>query len=243
MENNLERLQKVIANNSDISRRKAEELITKGKVIVNDQVVTELGTKVSNSDEIIVDGQVIYHHEKVYYLLNKPIKTVSSRSDDRGRTTVVDLIHESDKIYPVGRLDYYTTGLLVLTNDGELANGLMHPRHQVEKRYRVKFGGEFNEDKLKQLRYGVDIGGYTTKRAKVKLISFDKKNKVGRLELIISEGKNQQVRKMIEAIGCRVVTLKRTGYAIFDLDQEALAPGAYRVIKPKEVKLLYSLIK
>lgn len=241
--NNLERIQKVIAHNSEYSRRKAEELISQGKVSVNGKIVTELGTKVSGEDEILVDGNVIYQQEKEYYLLNKPIRVVSTCSDEKERTTVIDLIPSSVRLYPVGRLDYYTSGLIILTNDGELANGLMHPKKEVKKTYRVSFTGEFYPDKLKKLRYGVDIGGYITTKADVKLLSYDQKIKSGRLLITIHEGKNQQIRKMIEAVGCRVKTLKRVGYAFFELNQEALSAGEYRALKPKEVKQLYHLIK
>lgn len=243
MENKTERLQKVIAHNSEYSRRKAEELISQGKVSVNGKVVTKLGTKVGNDDEILVDGNVIYKQEKEYYLLNKPVKVVTTCSDEFDRISVIDLVPSNVRLYPVGRLDYYTSGLIILTNDGELANGLMHPRHEVDKTYRVQFSGEFNPDKLKQLRYGVNIDNYKTAHAKVKLLSYDQKLKVGRLLITIHEGKNHQVRKMIEAIGCQVKTLKRVGYAFFDLEEEKIAVGEYRSLKPKEIKQLYHLIK
>lgn len=242
MNNQEERLQKVIAQNSEYSRRKAEELITKGRVSVNGKIVTTLGTKVTPQDEVLVDGNTLVKQEKVYYLLNKPTRCVTTCSDERGRTTVVDLVDNYENVFPVGRLDYYTTGLLLLTNDGELANGLMHPSNNITKTYLVKFKGEFNQDKLKQLRRGVDIGGYVTKKAYVKLLGYDHKLQEGRLEIEIHEGKNRQIRKMLEAVGCRVTNLKRIRYASFDLKDEQMGSGEYRSLKPKEVKQLYHLI-
>lgn len=242
MENKI-RLQKIIAQNSAFSRRKAEELIKEGKVSVNGKIVTTLGTKASYQDEILIDGNSLINHEKVYYLLNKPTKTITSCHDTHGRTTVIDLVEKYENVFPVGRLDYYTTGLLLLTNDGELANGLMHPRNEIRKTYRVSFIGEFNKDKLKMLRKGVVIDNYKTKEAYVKLIKYDDKLKKGQLIIELHEGKNRQVRKMLEAVGCRVTNLKRIQYAFFDLKDEQLAPGEYRDLKPKEVKQLYNLIK
>ena len=236
------RLQKVIAENSNYSRRKAETLITQKKVIVNGKVITELGTKVNPNDEIIVDGEVLYTHEKVYYLLNKPIKCISTRSDEKDRLTVVDLIEEKEKIYPVGRLDYYTSGILLLTNDGVLANGLMHPRYRIPKTYRVKFEGNFDKESLYQLINGVDIGGYKTKKAIVKVLEYNKFKKQGKIEITIFEGKNAQVRRMFQAINTKVLTLKRIKYAFLELDHERLAPGEYRQLKPKEIAKLYNLI-
>lgn len=236
------RLQKVIAENSNYSRRKAEELISQGKVFVNGKKIIQLGTKVNPEDEIIVNGEVLYTHEKVYYLLNKPIKCISTRSDEKNRLTVIDLIDEQEKIYPIGRLDYYTSGLLLLTNDGVLANGLMHPRFRIPKTYRVKFQGEFNKENLYQLINGVDIGGYKTKKAIVKLIDYNKFKKEGKIEITIFEGKNAQVRRMFQAINTKVLTLKRIKYAFLDLEQERLSPGEYRQLKPKEIAKLYNLI-
>lgn len=236
------RLQKYIAENSTLSRRKAEEYIKQGKVKVNEKVVTELGTKVTYSDHVEVEGIAIYKYEKVYYLLNKPIGVISSRSDDKGRLTVVDLVHENIKVFPVGRLDYNTSGLIILTNDGELANGLMHPKFQIEKTYIAKVKGHLTVDDIKTLRKGVLIDGYMTSYSQIKQTKYDRLKEVGTYQIKIHEGRNLQVRKMFESVGGKVLTLKRVQYAIFDQSVEQMSLGEYRLLKPKEVKTLYNLI-
>lgn len=236
------RLQKYIAENSELSRRKAEEYIQNKKVKVNGEVVTQLGTKVTYADIVEVEGIAIYKYEKVYYLLNKPIGVISSRSDDKGRLTVVDLVHENIKVFPVGRLDYNTSGLILLTNDGELANGLMHPKYQIEKTYIAKVKGHLSIDDIKTMRKGVMIDGYMTSYAQIKQTKYDRLKEVGTYQITIHEGRNQQVRKMFESVGGKVLTLKRVKYAIFDQAQEQMSLGEYRLLKPKEVKQLYHLI-
>ena len=171
----MERLQKVIANSGYTSRRKAEELITKGLVKVNGITVYELGVKVNPSDLIEVDGYIIKNENKVYYLLNKPRGIITSTSDDKGRKTVVDLINTKKRIYPVGRLDYDTTGALILTNDGEFANMIMHPSKKIDKVYVAKVKGIVSYQDIKKLSNGVYIDGVKTSKAKVKLKSYDKK--------------------------------------------------------------------
>jgi 23S rRNA pseudouridine2605 synthase len=235
------RLQKVIAENSDYSRRKAEELIEKGLVTVNGEVVTQMGIQVDQSDEIIVDDSVLYVHEKVYYLVNKPYGVISSRKDNFDRPVVTDLVHERTKIYPVGRLDYNTSGLLILTNDGELANGLMHPKYKIPKTYVAKVKGNYTKADLDKLARGVVIDGQKTLPAKVHSINYNPKKKTGTVEITIFEGRNLQVRKMFQAIGAQVQKLKRTKYAFFDLKIEQLGEGHYRELKPKEVRQLYNL--
>ena len=173
----MERLQKVIANAGYVSRRKAEELILKGKVTVNGKIVRELGTKVTPGDVVEVDGTVISQKDvkKEYYLLNKPRGVVTTTSDDKGRKTVVDLIETSARIYPVGRLDYDTTGALILTNDGELANLLMHPKNNIQKLYVAKVKGLVGKDVINKLTNGVYIDGIKTSKAKARIKKYDKK--------------------------------------------------------------------
>ena len=234
----MERLQKIIAMKGYCSRRKAEELITKGKVKVNGELVTTMGYKASVNDFIEVEGNPLDEvEEKVYYLLNKPRGVVTTASDEKGRKTVVDLINTKKRIYPVGRLDYDTTGLLILTNDGDLTNHLMHPKNQIEKVYVAKLEGIITKEKLAILCKGVIINGRKTSKAKAKILKIDKKKNSSVVELIIHEGKNHQVKKMFEAIGFEVLKLKRESVAFLTLD--GVKPGEYRQLSVKEVKKLY----
>ncbi len=234
------RLQKMIAHKSVHSRRKAEELISEGKVLLNGEVVREMGIKVDESDEIVVDGVVLYEQEKEYYVVNKPINYISSRSDNFNRRIVTDLVPSSTKVYPVGRLDYNTSGLLILTNDGELANGLMHPKFKIPKTYMVKVRGDYSKNDLARLARGVMVDGKMTAPAKVRPISYDNKTQLGRVQITIFEGRNLQVRKMFGAIDCKVKELKRIEYAFLTLHD--LPTGAYRELKAKEIKQLFNLI-
>lgn len=238
----MERLQKVIANLGYTSRRKAEELILAGKVKVNGETVKELGTKVKSSDTIQVENTILDNNKNYeYYLLNKPREVISSVKDECGRKTVVELINTSERIYPIGRLDYDTTGIILLTNDGNLANKLMHPSSNIEKKYIAKVNGLVTGYEIKKLREGVIIDGKKTHRAKVNLKSYDKKSDKSLVELIIHEGRNHQVRKMFEAINHDVLKLKREKYA--NLDLTGLKPGEYRKLSNKEIAILYSLVK
>lgn len=238
----MERLQKVIANLGYTSRRHAEELIKDGKVKVNGVTVTELGTKVKTSDTIEVENTILdNNHNYEYYLLNKPREVISSVTDEHGRKTVVDLIDSSERIYPIGRLDYDTTGAIILTNDGTLANKLMHPSSNIEKKYVAKVNGLVTGYEIKQLRSGVIIDGKKTSKAKVNLKKYDKKTDKSIVELIIHEGRNHQVKKMFETLNHEVLKLKREKYA--NLDLTGLKPGEYRKLTNKEVAILYSLIK
>ena len=237
----MERLQKVIANYGYCSRRYAEELIKLGKVSVNGDIVRELGTKVSSKDIIEVEGVSLDKNKTLeYYLLNKPKGVVTTNSDDKGRKTVVDLIDTNNRIYPVGRLDYDTTGVLILTNDGELANGLMHPKSNIDKVYIAKVDGILTGYDIKRIKDGVVIDGFKTSKCHVKLRSVDKVKNRCIVELIIHEGKNHQVKKMIEAVGKKVIKLKRERYAFLDLT--GLKSGEYRKLTKKEVNVLYNLI-
>ena len=235
----MERLQKVIANSGVTSRRNAEELILNGKVKVNGKVVTELGTKVSESAEIEVNGNIISKETKVYYLLNKPRGIITSTKDEHERKTVVNLIEEDKRIYPVGRLDYDTTGLLILTNDGELANYLMHPKNEIDKVYVAKINGMLNPKELMMLKNGVIIDGVKTSKARVKSRKYDKASDTSIIEITIHEGKNHQVKKMFEAVNHEVLKLKRERIAFLDLT--GLKSGEYRKLNPKEVAKLYAL--
>ncbi len=237
----MERLQKVIAASGIASRRKAEELILAKKVMVNGKVVSELGVKVKDNDIISVDGQPINREEKVYYLLNKPRGVITSTSDEHGRKTVVSLIPESKRIYPVGRLDYDTTGALILTNDGEFANMMMHPSNEIDKVYIAKIKGMLLPSEIMQLKNGVMIDGIMTSKSRVKVKKVDKSTNTSIIEIIIHEGKNHQVKKMFESIGKEVLKLKRERIAFLDL--KGLNSGEYRKLNHKEVSKLYVLAR
>jgi len=237
----MERIQKVIANSGYTSRRKAEELLIQGKIKVNGQVVRELGTMVSNSDIIEIEGNILKKDLKTYILLNKSRGVVTTTSDDKHRKTVIDLIDTTVRIYPVGRLDYDTTGVLLLTNDGDLTNGLIHPSNNIDKVYIAKIKGIINGENIRKLSSGVVIDGKKTAKARVKLKKIDKKKQTSIVELTIHEGRNHQVKKMFEACGYEVLKLKREKFAFLTVND--LKPGEYRNLTIKEVKKLYSLIK
>ena len=197
-----------------------------------------MGFKVNDMDYIEVEGNPLNKKEdKVYYLLNKPRGVVATSSDDKGRKTVVDLINTNKRIYPVGRLDYDTTGLIILTNDGELTNFLTHPKNNIEKVYVAKIKGIITKDNLKKLCNGVIIDGRKTSKCKAKILKIDKKNNASIVELIIHEGRNHQVKKMFEAIGFEVLKLKRESISFLTLD--GVKSGDYRELSIKEVKKLY----
>lgn len=236
----MERLQKVIAQSGIASRRKAEELIINGKVKVNDQVVTELGTKVSDKDKIMVNNEPISKEVKEYYILNKPRGVLTTTKDEHSRKTVIDLIPTNARIYPVGRLDYDTTGLLLLTNDGEFANILMHPKSNIEKVYIAKIKGILKKEAVAALKSGVEIDdGIIVKAQRVKLKKVDLKSNTCMVQISICEGKNHQVKKMFSKVGLEVLKLKREKEGFFDLKN--LQSGEYRKLTPKEIKKVYSL--
>ena len=236
----MERLQKVIANYGYCSRRKAEELISEGKVLVNGNVITSLGTKVSKEDTIVVEGVTISKEVNyVYYLLNKPRGVVTTSSDDKGRKTVIDLIDTPIRIYPVGRLDYDTTGLILLTNDGEFTNNITHPKNKIDKTYVAKINGILAIADIMALKKGVMIDNFKTSPAKVKVRKIDNKNKHSIVEITIHEGKNHQVKRMFESLGYEVLKLKRERIAFLTL--KGLTSGDYRMLTPKEVNQLYVL--
>jgi 23S rRNA pseudouridine2605 synthase len=233
----MERLQKVIAHAGVASRRKAEEMILEGKVKVNGKVVKELGVKVSNSDTVEVGGIPLEKEQPVYFLFYKPRGIISSVTDDKGRKTVTDYFPEiKERIYPVGRLDYDTSGILLLTNDGEFANLLMHPRNEIEKEYIAKVKGIPLRENLKALEKGILLEDGKTAPARTKVISVDKKKGTSIVQLTIHEGKNRQVRRMFEAIGHPVVKLRRERYGFLDL--RGLQAGDARELTAHEVKQL-----
>ena len=237
----MERLQKVLAHANVASRRKSEKLILEKRVKVNGKVITELGFKVNRNDQITVDNKPIQMAKPVYFLLNKPTGYISSVKDEKGRKTVMDLIEEEDKhirLYPVGRLDYDTAGLLLLTNDGELTNQLTHPKFHIEKEYLVRVDAILIRKKIIELRKGVTIDqGYFAKPKEVRLIELNKDHQSTLLSITLTEGKNKQVRKMIEALGYKVKKLTRVRYDFLTL--EGVKRGSYRPLKVHEIKKLY----
>lgn len=233
-----ERLQKVIAECGYTSRRKAEELISAGKVSVNGEIVRELGTKVKRSDVITVEGNMLERDEKVYFLLNKPRGTVSTVSDELDRKTVIDLIDTDKRIFPVGRLDYDTTGLLILTNDGELTNILTHPNSRVPKTYLAKLDRIIEMEDFYKIKSGVSVGGRVVKVSHLKLKKQDKQKNNCFIELTITEGRNHIVKNLFKTLGYNVDKLTRIAYANLSLDK--LQSGEYRIINKKEVHELYS---
>ncbi len=237
----MERLQKIIANSGYCSRRKAEELIEQGKVTVNGKTITDLGTKANNSDTIIVEGNKIETQNKEYILLYKPRGVVTTTKDEKGRKTVMDLIETKNRLYPVGRLDYDTSGLLLLTNDGELTNLLIHPKNEIQKLYIAKIDEAVNPQEIKKLLSGVIIDGQKTKADRVKIKKLDRRKNKTIIEIVIHEGKYHQVKRMFEQIGYHVESLKREKFAFLDL--KGLNSGEYRHLTTKEVKILYSLVK
>lgn len=235
----MERLQKVIASSGIASRRKAEELIQKGHVKVDGKVVSELGVKVSDKAVIEVDGKIISREEKVYYLLNKPRGVVTTTSDDKHRKTVVDIIEDDRRIYPVGRLDYDTTGVLLLTNDGEFANYMMHPKNEIDKVYVAKVEGIATGENIVPLKKGIKLDDTVVRATRCKLRSVDNEKKTSIIELTIHEGKNHQVKRMLEAVSLPVIKLKRERIAFLTL--KGLKSGEYRRLNKKEVSQLYNL--
>lgn len=236
----MERLQKVIASSGFTSRRKAEELIKNKKVSVNGKIVTELGTKVSFEDSIVVDGTLLKKEtNKEYYLLNKPRGIISSVSDDKNRKTVVELINTDTRIYPVGRLDYDTTGLILLTNDGELTNILSHPSNNIEKTYIAKIEGILDAEDINKLKRGIIIEGKKCKPVRFKVRKKDKEKNNSLIEITIVEGRNHIVKKLFHELKHEVIKLKRETYAFLTLGD--LKSGEYRQLSIKEVKKLYSL--
>jgi len=233
----MERLQKVIAEFGYCSRRKAEEYIKAGKVFVNGDKITVMGTKVSPNDEIIINGTLLTREDKQYFLLNKPRGVITSVQDEHGRKTVIDYIDSPNRIYPVGRLDYQTTGLLLLTNDGELTNVLMHPKNEVPKKYVAKLNKCLAITDLKNIQKGIDVEGKKCIPLRVKIKKNDADKDYAIIEITIIEGRNHIVKKLFMSLGYLVDKLTRTEYGFLKLDN--LQSGEYRTLTIKEVKKLY----
>ena len=234
------RLNKYIAQAGVCSRRKADELIANGNVKINGAVVTEMGAQVEEGDKVVVNGKPIEAEtaKKVYVALNKPLGYVTTMSDDKDRLTVADLVADiPERLFPVGRLDYNTTGLLIMTNDGDLTYSLTHPKHEVYKTYIATVAGVVSNKRVAQLRKGVDIGGFVTSPAKVKVLKQNPRSAV--VEIQIREGKNRQVRKMFATVGNKVQSLERV--AIGDLKLGRLMSGHYRKLTRQEIEYLKSL--
>ena len=237
MENKEEiRLQKYMAEAGISSRRKAEELILEGKVKVNGKTINELGIKiVPNKDIVEYNGKkVVLEKEYVYILLNKPIGYVTTVKDQFNRDSILDLVKINTRIVPVGRLDMYTSGAIILTNDGDFVYKVTHPKHEIEKTYTVTIKGIVKDNEVEELKKGVKIEDYTTKPAKVKILKTDEEKNISSLEITIHEGKNRQVRKMCEAIGHKVLALHRSKIA--GIGVKDLEIGKWRYLTNKEVK-------
>lgn len=232
------RINKYIASCGEASRRAADELIQQGRVSVNGKILKEPGYDVKEGDEVRLFGRVItLETKKLYYLLNKPTGYVTTTMDKEGRPTVMDLVSEEGvRLFPVGRLDYNTSGLLILTNDGDLSNKLMHPSKEFPKTYRVRAAGTVTLSDIRKLENGVDIGGFVTSKAEAKLIRHDKNSSI--VDITIHEGKNRQVRRMFKAIGFPVQELTRTGLGTLVIGR--LAVGSYRKLSREEVEYLKS---
>lgn len=238
----MERIQKLIAQSGYCSRRKAEELISSGRVKINGEVVTELGTKADVNDIIMVDNKKINIENKVYILMNKPRNVVCSAKDDRGRKTVVDLIENvNERVYPIGRLDFDTTGVLLLTNDGDLTNKLIHPSREINKTYRVTIEGYANEEQLERIRNGIKLDGVMTSKAFVEVVKVNKEKRKSIINITIHEGKNHQVKRMFNTVGLNVLKLNRIEFAGFKVG--GLKEGQYRFLTSKEVVELKNITK
>ena len=234
------RLQKYMADCGVASRRASEQLILEGRVQVNGVTVTELGTKVNEGDTVSFDGQILkLPKNRVYIMLYKPDKVMSTASDPEGRTAVLDLVDEKVRLYPVGRLDYHTEGLILLVNDGDAAYHLTHPKFEVEKEYLAVIQGEISREEVLKLQAGVIIDGQKTAPSKVRVTEIT--DHTTSLSVIIHEGRNRQVRKMFEAVGHHVIDLKRV--SIGNLELGNLKTGKIRRLNPSEVNALLKLTK
>ncbi len=238
----MERLQKIISRAGAASRREAERMILSGRVQLNGQVVTELGVQAEfGRDEIAIDGQVLkLQVPRLYFLLNKPQGYISAVKDDRDRKTVLDLLPKvKEYIYPVGRLDYDTEGLLILTNDGEMMNGLLHPSYEINKTYVAQAQGVVKQGQLQKLAEGILLEDGMTAPAKVKLLKQAKDHSSCLVQLTIHEGRNRQVRRMLQAVGHKVLKLRRTSFA--GLTLQGVELGAYRELTQEEITALKKL--
>ena len=233
------RLQKYLANNGIASRRKCEELIMQGRVKVNGEVVTELGTKINPDKDIIeYNGKTIKNTntEHTYILLNKPIDYVTTVKDQFNRNTVLDLVKTNKRLVPVGRLDMYTSGAIILTDDGDFVYKITHPKHEIPKTYNLTVVGKVTGEEIEQLKNGVDIGDFVTSKAEVKILKIDEQKNISRLQITIHEGKNRQIRRMCEAIGKKVISLHRS--KIGNIGVKDIELGKWRYLRENEVQKL-----
>ena len=232
------RLQKKIADSGFCSRRKAEEYIVNNKVFVNGNLVNELGVKVDEKDEVVVDGNAITYQDKEYYVFYKPRGVICSTNDDKGRKTVLDFFESNKRLYPVGRLDYDTTGIIFLTNDGEFTNMILHPKNKIPKVYIAKLEGIIDGYTIKKIKSGVVIDDVKIIPDRVKLKSADKKTNTCIVEITIHDGKNHEVKNIFSSFGFNVIKLKRESIGFIDLT--GLKSGEKRKLTSKEVKQLYA---
>jgi len=233
----MERLQKILQRSGVASRRKAGELILEGKVKVDGIVVLEPGTQVEENQEVTVEDQKLLTEEKVYFALNKPTGYLSTTKDPHKRRTIMDLVDIKQRVYPIGRLDYDTSGLILLTNDGELMNRLIHPRYKLEKEYHVKIKGLLRKESSAKINRGIDLGDFVTAPARIEGVRYDDKRENTYLNITIREGKYHQVRRMFESLGHPVLNLKR--YRFGPITLEGIPSGAYRSLKLHEIKQLW----
>ncbi|MEG2457799.1 MAG: pseudouridine synthase [Bacilli bacterium] len=235
------RIQKYLSICGVCSRREAERLIDERKIYVNGELVSKKGMEVTGNESIEVLGVNVKPTQKEYYLLNKPRGVISSSKDEKNRETVVDLVKSKTKVYPIGRLDYDTTGIILLTNDGELTNKLTHPSSNIEKEYLAKVKGFFDKKDAVALSNGIVLEGQKTKKASFKLHQYDRKTDTSYVKVILTEGRNHQVKDMFKKLNYDVLKLTRVRYAF--LTTVGLKSGEYRKLDTKEVKTLYSLVK
>ncbi len=235
-EDNKIRLQKYLASCGVASRRKCEELILEGKISVNGKVVNEMGIKIDPTvDKVIYCGKLVHNEDKmVYILLNKPIGYVTTAKDQFNRDTVLNLVKVKERVVPVGRLDMYTSGAIILTNDGDFVYKVTHPKHEITKTYTVTLNGIIENEAVEKLRKGVEIDDYITRPAKVKILKIDKEKEISRLEITIHEGKNRQVRKMCETVGSKVIALHRS--KIGNIEVKNLEIGKWRYLNNYEIE-------
>lgn len=236
----MERLQKIIAQSGITSRRKAEQLILDGRVKVDGKVITTLGYQAKKGAFIEVDNKPIAKEEKVYYVMNKPKKTICSANDEKGRETIFNYIQSDKRLFTVGRLDYDTTGTLILTNDGEFANEIIHPRYHLEKVYEVTIKGVMSVEQANQMAAGIELEDGLTQKSKVRILATNLKKETTQLVVTIYEGRNRQIKRMFEYFGYEVVRLHRQ--KLGTLDVYDLHQGEYRKLKMYEIKKLKNLV-
>ena len=236
----MERLQKVMAHAGVASRRKSEEIIAEGRVKVNGEIVEEMGFKVNpEQDEIVVDGEVIREEKKRYILLNKPEGYITTVSDPEGRPTVMDLIPDlKQRLYPAGRLDYDSSGLRLMTNDGDLTYKLTHPKKEVDKKYRVLVQGKLSQEDFEKFEAGMIIDGQKTAPAKISNMNY--KDEQTQFDIVIHEGRNRQVRRMVKIVGFSVISLKRIAFAFLTL--KGVKEGEFRYLSDQEVDKLKNIL-